>query len=123
INDVIRLLKEHNISQVPVLDDNGRLVGVVTEIALLNHMLQTDHKHDAEETIQSVIDPNVRSEERRVGKECRSRWSPSHEKKKMINGSNHLDGEAPNTNQWNDIYYIHCVWLHILHFMLFSAGL
>lgn len=59
INDVIRLLKEHNISQVPVLDDNGRLVGVVTEIALLNHMLQTDHKHDAEETIQSVIDPNV----------------------------------------------------------------
>src|SRR5207247_4028713 len=24
----------------------------------------------------------VRSEERRVGKECRSRWSPEHEKKK-----------------------------------------
>src|SRR5690554_8157736 len=24
----------------------------------------------------------VRSEERRVGKECRSRWSPDHEKKK-----------------------------------------
>src|SRR5262249_61591287 len=27
-----------------------------------------------------------RSEERRVGKECRSRWSPSHEKKKEIRG-------------------------------------
>src|SRR5215204_7217081 len=26
--------------------------------------------------------PRVRSEERRVGKECRSRWSPYHEKKK-----------------------------------------
>src|SRR5947209_13802108 len=25
-----------------------------------------------------VWDPNVRSEERRVGKECRSRWSPDH---------------------------------------------
>ena len=25
---------------------------------------------------------DVRSEERRVGKECRSRWSPYHEKKK-----------------------------------------
>src|SRR3712207_9434197 len=25
----------------------------------------------------------VRSEERRVGKECRSRWSPSHLKKKL----------------------------------------
>src|SRR5947208_6983306 len=26
--------------------------------------------------------PGQRSEERRVGKECRSRWSPYHEKKK-----------------------------------------
>src|SRR5438045_8660955 len=26
--------------------------------------------------------PAVRSEERRVGKECRSRWSPEHRKKK-----------------------------------------
>ena len=25
-----------------------------------------------------VVSPNVRSEERRVGKECRSRWSPYH---------------------------------------------
>src|SRR5688572_31991565 len=28
--------------------------------------------------------PDLRSEERRVGKECRSRWSPYHEKKKRI---------------------------------------
>src|SRR5256885_17053432 len=27
--------------------------------------------------------PGVRSEERRVGKECRSRWSPYHSKKKI----------------------------------------
>src|SRR5436853_3732847 len=27
-------------------------------------------------------DPSTRSEERRVGKECRSRWSPSQERKK-----------------------------------------
>ena len=25
-----------------------------------------------------IIDPQLRSEERRVGKECRSRWSPYH---------------------------------------------
>src|SRR5690606_40036386 len=33
---------------------------------------------------QAVIwrGPMARSEERRVGKECRSRWSPCHEKKK-----------------------------------------
>src|SRR5436305_13077395 len=28
----------------------------------------------------------LRSEERRVGKECRSRWSPQHEKKKSKRG-------------------------------------
>ena len=27
---------------------------------------------------QSLLDPQARSEERRVGKECRSRWSPYH---------------------------------------------
>src|SRR5437773_11693661 len=27
--------------------------------------------------------PQTRSEERRVGKECRSRWSPAHHKKKI----------------------------------------
>src|SRR5436309_16075635 len=30
--------------------------------------------------------PRPRSEERRVGKECRSRWSPYHEKKENIEG-------------------------------------
>src|SRR6266478_7963914 len=29
-----------------------------------------------------LLDPRGRSEERRVGKECRSRWSPYHSKKK-----------------------------------------
>src|SRR5438876_10460492 len=35
-----------------------------------------------------------RSEERRVGKECRSRWTPEHEKKK----------KAGNTNAVNTVY-------------------
>ena len=30
------------------------------------------------ETIEKVIKKGSRSEERRVGKECRSRWSPYH---------------------------------------------
>ena len=29
-------------------------------------------------TIINIYVPNIRSEERRVGKECRSRWSPYH---------------------------------------------
>src|SRR5690349_24809149 len=31
--------------------------------------------------IDSTVDIFTRSEERRVGKECRSRWSPYHERK------------------------------------------
>src|SRR5437667_11872316 len=31
--------------------------------------------------------PVARSEERRVGKECRSRWSPYHEEKKVKNAN------------------------------------
>src|SRR5262245_65541462 len=34
---------------------------------------------------QIIIRQLLRSEERRVGKECRSRWSPSNEKKKIMN--------------------------------------
>ena len=30
------------------------------------------------ESIQDAVDKLLRSEERRVGKECRSRWSPYH---------------------------------------------
>src|ERR1039457_4791992 len=33
------------------------------------------------EAIEGPIRLNIRSEERRVGKECRSRWSPYHYKK------------------------------------------
>src|SRR5438874_9023754 len=34
-------------------------------------------------------DIHGRSEERRVGKECRSRWSPYHKKKKETNANAH----------------------------------
>ena len=37
-------------------------------------------KKDAEATLNAFVDvvTEARSEERRVGKECRSRWSPYH---------------------------------------------
>ena len=31
-----------------------------------------------DELQEMMADPEVRSEERRVGKECSSRWSPTH---------------------------------------------
>ncbi len=57
--DVIKLLKTHNVSQLPVVGAEGKLLGIVTEIELLNHMLLADHVHQADETIESIIDPNV----------------------------------------------------------------
>ena len=33
---------------------------------------------DIERKINGVVKTTTRSEERRVGKECRSRWSPYH---------------------------------------------
>jgi cystathionine beta-synthase len=48
------------VSQLPVLDEDGRLLGVVSEIDLLNHMLLTNHaSHAPDETIESIIETNV----------------------------------------------------------------
>ncbi len=53
--DVIALMKEHDISQVPALADDGSLAGLVSEVDLLNHMLDQTHTHSPEETIQSIV--------------------------------------------------------------------
>src|SRR5438876_9982126 len=42
--------------------------------------------------VQWVVAQDVRSEERRVGKECRCRWWACHEKKKVERGS--MDGQT-----------------------------
>ncbi|GAB4271218.1 MAG: cystathionine beta-synthase [Candidatus Promineifilaceae bacterium] len=60
MRDVVARLKANNVSQLPVVDENGRLVGIVTEIDLLNHMLLTDHQHhNSDETIANIINRNV----------------------------------------------------------------
>ena len=46
---------------------------VLSEIKCQNEALQQENK-----MLQQHIDKYSRSEERRVGKECRSRWSPYH---------------------------------------------
>jgi cystathionine beta-synthase len=55
--DVIALMKEHDISQVPALDEEGRLAGLVTEVDLLKHMLEAGHDHSPEETIAPIVQP------------------------------------------------------------------
>ena len=59
MTDVVGMLKTHGVSQLPVLDEEGHLVGLVREIDLLKHMLTAGHKHEPDETIETVIDRRV----------------------------------------------------------------
>lgn len=59
LTDVVHLLKKHGISQLPVVDEEGQLLGLVREIDLLKHMLTADHEHDRDETIAGMIDRSV----------------------------------------------------------------
>ena len=54
MHKVISLMKKQDISQLPVVEA-GRVVGMVTEVELLNHMLFATHTHTAEETIAEMI--------------------------------------------------------------------
>ncbi len=59
LTDVVGRLRENDISQLPVVDDVGTLIGVVTEMDLLDHLLHADHIHDPAETIAPMVNPNV----------------------------------------------------------------
>ncbi len=48
LTHVIRLMKENDISQVPVISRENRLLGLVNEVTILNHMLDVQHDHRAE---------------------------------------------------------------------------
>ena len=56
MEDVVKLFKEFNISQVPVVDESGELSGIVSEIDLLSHMLMSGHTHRSGEPISLVMD-------------------------------------------------------------------
>ncbi len=36
-------MRKHGVSQLPVVDDGGVLIGLVSEVDLLDHMLRSDH--------------------------------------------------------------------------------
>ncbi len=54
MRDVIHLMKQLDISQLPVVE-NGSVIGMVTEVELLNHMLFATHTHTPDETIADLI--------------------------------------------------------------------
>ena len=57
LTDVIALLKAHDISQAPVLNPDGSLAGLVTEVDLLKHMLESRHVHSPDETVAEIVSP------------------------------------------------------------------
>lgn len=59
MTDVITRLKEHDISQMPVLRPDGTLAGLVSEVDLLKHLFEAQHTHQPEETIESIVEQSI----------------------------------------------------------------
>lgn len=55
--DVIEQMKKYDISQVPALNPDGTLAGLVTEVDLLKHMLEGGPSHSADETVAEIVRP------------------------------------------------------------------
>jgi cystathionine beta-synthase len=56
VSDLITMMKEHDISQVPVLDEEDEVLGMVTEVSLLKHMLEA-RQGQADNILKSVLQP------------------------------------------------------------------
>jgi cystathionine beta-synthase len=54
LRNVMAVMREHAISQVPVTGPDGALVGLLDEVDLLNHMLD-GHQHSHDEPIDSLV--------------------------------------------------------------------
>lgn len=59
MTSIVEKMNTYDISQLPVVDDAGQLIGMVSEMDLLEHLLHADHVHDPDETIAPLVDPNV----------------------------------------------------------------
>jgi cystathionine beta-synthase len=57
MGELIEQMKSHDISQVPALNPDGTLAGIVTEVDLLEHMLDRGHEHSQSETIAAITQP------------------------------------------------------------------
>jgi cystathionine beta-synthase len=55
MTDVIAQMKTYDISQMPVLNSDSTLAGLVTEVDLLKHLLECSHVHSADETIAGIV--------------------------------------------------------------------
>lgn len=59
VAEVIERMREDSIDQLPVVDEDGELVGIVNEVTLLNRMLDGEGGYRPDETIASMVDAKV----------------------------------------------------------------
>ncbi len=52
---VVKKLKEHDVSQMPVVDDSGRAIGMIHEYDLLNFLVEG--KHRLSEVVEPLVQP------------------------------------------------------------------
>jgi cystathionine beta-synthase len=55
VEAVVKKLKEHDISQMPVVDDAGRAIGMIHEYDLLNFLIEG--KHRLSEVVEPLVQP------------------------------------------------------------------
>lgn len=58
VRAVTEKLKQHDISQMPVVDSGGNLLGMISEVDLLNHIVLGD-KHSSESPIGNLVRADV----------------------------------------------------------------
>jgi cystathionine beta-synthase len=54
LRKVVSVMHQHAVSQMPVVGEDGSLVGLIEEVDLLNHMLE-EHDHSHDEKIDALI--------------------------------------------------------------------
>jgi cystathionine beta-synthase len=59
ITAVVDKMNRYDISQLPVVDSEENLIGIIGETDILDHLLHDSHVHDPEETISAIVNPNV----------------------------------------------------------------
>jgi cystathionine beta-synthase len=52
---VVEKMKQHDVSQIPIVDEAGHLLGLASEVELLNHMVLSDHKAHGHEPIAELM--------------------------------------------------------------------
>jgi cystathionine beta-synthase len=55
MRSVMAVMREHAISQMPVVGKDGTLVGTIEEVDLLNHVLEAGHDHSQDEPIDGLV--------------------------------------------------------------------